>query len=244
MKEAQIKFERENLEGVIPVGTYLSDAARRMGVYWDTEESEETDFFIVKVTKGGELLSAPTNTETERLSIERRNAGERLAEHAKIEKPGEIVIMTTEKKVEEKASYEVKKEEYRKEFEELPLEKKIASLVELEVIALSETFSFVINSPYLIFGKIVDVLAEFGWKIEDEAKKQSRPAEHHANEEPSVTESKKDTAPESSIKADDHTGDSKPSVKESVVTGESKPSIKEDGEDDAPGEKESPPPSV
>ena len=87
--------------------------------------------------------------------------------------------MITQKNEENKPETEEENnEEYRKEFEELPLEKKIASLVELEVIALSETFSFILNSPYEIVGKVMDVMAEFGLKLEDEDKEAKRPKEH------------------------------------------------------------------
>jgi hypothetical protein len=201
MKEeiVEIKFEREDRDGIVAVGTYVSEAARRLGIelgseqFGDDEAAE--DFLVVKIIKGGEFLSAPTQLEIEKLTDERRATGERLASHAKIERPGEIIVMSTEKKVEEKPSEEKIKEDYRKEFQELPLEKKIASLVELESIALSETFAFIINSPYLVVGKVMDVLAEFGWAMEADAKKQSRPAEHHSEEPPppSVTEEKKTT---------------------------------------------------
>ncbi len=183
MKEVEIKFEREDRNGIVAVGTYLLDAARRLGIELESEEFGETEFFVVKVTSGSELLSAPTNTEIELLSAERRGQGERFANHAKIERLGEISIMTTEKKQEEKPADEERKEEYRKEFEELPLEKKIASLLELEAIALGETFSFVINSPYAIVGKVMDVLAEFGLKMEDEAKNETRPEEHKSKDD-------------------------------------------------------------
>ena len=176
--EVEIKFEREDRHGIIPVGTYLLDAARRLGIELESEEFGETDFFVVKISRGSELLSAPTKTEIELLSAERRAQGERFASHAKIEKSGEISVMTTAKKEEEKPKVEKDKEEYRKEFEELPLEKKIASLLELEAIALSETFSFVLNSPYKIFDIAMGVLAEFGLKMEDEAKNETRPEEH------------------------------------------------------------------
>lgn len=178
MQQAEIKFEREDLEGLVAVGTYLAEAARRMGIDLATEEFGEAEFAVVKISKGGEFVSAPTKTEIENLSAERRAGGERFAEQAKIERSGEIIIMTTKKQEEEKPEYEAKREAYRKEFEELPLEKKVASLVELESIALSETFSFIINSPYKIVGKLMDVLAEFGLKMEADAKKQARPAEH------------------------------------------------------------------
>jgi hypothetical protein len=137
----------------------------------------------VRISRGSELLSAPTKTEIENLSDERRAGGERFADHAKIERAGEVTIMTTKKQEPEKPEYEAKREAFRKEFEELPLEKKVASLVELESIALSETFSFVINSPYKIVGKLMDVLAEFGLKMEADAKNQARPAEHRAAED-------------------------------------------------------------
>jgi len=191
MQQAEIKFEREDLEGLVAVGTYLAEAARRMGVELATEEFGETEFSVVKIGKGSELLSAPTRTESENLSAERRAGGERFAEQTKIERTGEITIMTTKKKEEEKPEYEAKREAYRKEFEELPLEKKVASLVELESIALSETFSFVMNSPYKIVGKIMDVLAEFGLKMEEDAKKQTRPEEHQTagnDNQPSVSQ--------------------------------------------------------
>ncbi|MDQ3062294.1 MAG: hypothetical protein M3R14_05450 [Acidobacteriota bacterium] len=181
--EVEIKFEREDRNGIVAVGTYLLDAAKRLGIELQSEEFGETEFFVVKVTSGSELLSAPTKTEIELLSAERRGQGERFACHAKIERFGEINIMTTEKKQEEKAADEEKKEEYRKEFEELPLEKKIASLLELEAIALSETFSFVINSPYKIFDIAMGVLAEFGLKMEDEAKNETRPKEHKSKDD-------------------------------------------------------------
>jgi hypothetical protein len=181
--EVEIKFEREDRSGIVAIGTYLLDAAKRLGIELESEEFGETDFFVVKVTSGSDLLSAPTKTELELLSAERRGQGERLANHAKIERLGEISVMTTEKKQEEKPAEEEKKEEYRKEFEELPLEKKIASLLELEAIALSETFSFVINSPYKIIDMAMGVLAEFGLKMEDEAKNETRPEEHKSRDD-------------------------------------------------------------
>ena len=73
-------------------------------------------------------------------------------------------------------------EQYRKEFAELPLEKKIANLVQLETIALGETVSFIINSPFKIADKLMDVMAEFGFKKEEQQKEAARPAEHKAKE--------------------------------------------------------------
>lgn len=179
--EVEIKFERENISGVVPVGSYLFDAARRLGVEVECERRGESDSCAMQVTQGGELLSEVTTAEKEHLTSERRKNGERLACQAKFERTGEIVIMTTEKKEEEKPSEEEKYEAYRKEFEELPLEKKVANLLQLEAITFGETVSFVLNSPSMIFGKIMDVMAEFGLKMEDDAKKATRPNEHHSD---------------------------------------------------------------
>ena len=176
--EADIKFEREERTGVIPVGTYLFDAARRFGIELECEVFGEREDCLVHILKGKELLSDFTKLETEHLSEIGRQNGERLARQAKIEKAGEIVIMTKEKVQEEKDAAKEKQEQYRKEFEDLPLEKKIASLMELEGIALSETFSFVLNSPYKIAEKVMDVMAEFGLKFEKEAKEATTPNEH------------------------------------------------------------------
>lgn len=243
MNEVEIKFEREERDGIVPVGTYLSDAASRLGIDLAGEQFDEENFYVVKIIKGGELLSAPTKEEIEKFSDAELKNGKRLANHARIGKSGELIVMTTEKKAEEKPREEERREQYRKEFEELPLEKKIASLVELEAIALGETFTFILNSPYKIVGKIMDVMAEFGLKLEDDAKKQSRPEEHqpadpsvsednngNQNAAPSVSEeSVDDKAAEPSI-GEEGAGnkDAAPSVGEDNQNQEGEPSVSED----------------
>lgn len=179
MEDVEIRFSRENLEGLVPVGTYLSDAMRRLGVPSDEpcDLATNTHHCVVTVTEGGDLLSPLTSLETKFFEEESAQQGKRLACQAKLERPGEIELMTEEKKVEEKTP-EVESDEYRKQFTELPLEKKIADLVRLEAITLGETVSFIVNSPYKIFEKIGDVMAEFGMKLESQAKQAKRPAEH------------------------------------------------------------------
>lgn len=192
MSEAEIRFERENREGLIPVGTYLSNAAGRFGIRFkeDCVPAEGSHCCEVEIRKGAHLLSEPTVAEHEFFKG-RDRGNSRLACHARIEKSGDITIMTTETKTteepEEKSEHEKRTEEFRKEFAEMPLEKKIASLVRLEAMALSETVSFVINSPYLVFDKMLDVLAEFGLKKEQTEREAARPQEHsetNATEKP------------------------------------------------------------
>ncbi len=190
MTEAEVKFEREERDGIIAVGTYLFDAARRLGIEIseECERRGENDSCAVTVTKGGDLLSETTQAEIEHLSAERRKNGERLACQAKIEKSGEVCIMTKEKVVEEKPETEAKTEEFRKEFEKMPLEKKVASLLDLEMITLGETVSFIFNSPSEVVSKIMDVMAQFGRQKEDETKEATRPEEHKTEEKTEETE--------------------------------------------------------
>jgi ferredoxin len=183
MLEAEVKFERENREGLVAVGTYLIDAARRFGIRFDDVclPADGLHYCSLAVSSGSELLSHETRLETEYFATNDRMTNERLACQVKIEKPGEIVIMTKEKEQESKGESETaadKSEEYRKAFAEMPLEKKIANLVQLESIALGETVSFIINSPFKIADKVVEVMAEFGFKKEEREKEAARPAEH------------------------------------------------------------------
>lgn len=62
------------------------------------------------------------------------------------------------------------KSKFEKEFEALPLEQKIAQLMRLEAVTLSETFTYVVNSPMKVVEKVGDVITEFGAKIEREAR--------------------------------------------------------------------------
>lgn len=181
MSEIEIKFERENRDGIAVAQSYLIDAARRIGVEITCERLGLTDDCAVTIKSGGELLTEPTKAEKEVLGDERLKKGERLACQAKLEKAGEITVLTAEKKKEEKTEAE-EAEEYRKKFAELPLEKKIADLVRLEAIALGETFNFILNSPSNIVSKVMDIMAEFGLKLDKEAKDAQTPDEHKAQE--------------------------------------------------------------
>ena len=182
MRETLVKFEREEQEGLVAVGTYLIDAARRFGMKMSddpVEEAEGEHSCSVFISSGAELLSDETKVEREHFAVVGRKPNERLACQTKIEKPGEVTIMTKEKSTKTTAAEDKDaSERFRKEFEEMPLEAKIASLVKLEVIALGETISFVANSPFKVFDKLMDVMAEFGIKKDAEAKDAARPQEH------------------------------------------------------------------
>src|SRR5690348_4719837 len=103
MSDVEIKFEREALEGLVPVGTYLGDAMRRLGVR-DVEPCDvpaNVHSCAVEIRSGGELLSPMTAAESEFIGSDKQKSNERLACQARIERPGELVVMTKEKKKEE-----------------------------------------------------------------------------------------------------------------------------------------------
>jgi len=183
MAEVEIKFEREKREGVVAVGAYLIDSAKRFGIRFEDVCVPESDvhYCSVVVTSGSNLLSELTKVETEHFALHGRKKNERLACQVKIENPGEVVVMTEEKAKDpapKTSATEDKNEQYKKEFAEMPLEKKIANLVQLETIAFGETVSFIINSPFKVADKFMDVMAEFGFKKEERQKEAARPREH------------------------------------------------------------------
>ena len=192
MSDVEITFEREGLNGLVAVGTYLGDAARRFGVKFDEECTPAATPHVcaVIVSKGSDLLSPLTAAETEHFETSGRRANERLACEAKIIQPGEISIMT-DKKTEETKTGEAQTDKFQEDFEALPLDAKFARLIKMEAITLGETFSYVINSPMKVLEKVGDAMAEFGMKIEKEAKKATRPAEEHAGSEQKGASDKK-----------------------------------------------------
>jgi hypothetical protein len=193
MKEVEVKFERENLIGIVPIGTYLFDAAKRIGVKIENCRQEDNfDDYVFTVTKGKEILSETTKAEMEHLSQERRNKGERLARQAKIEKLGEISVMTAEPKAKPTPT---EFETFVKDFEKLPLNEKVSKLLELEQITLGDTFNYILNLPYTIGEFVRDQMAEFGYKKEEEEKKAKQPNEHNTEKvaEENVEETKKKT---------------------------------------------------
>jgi ferredoxin len=178
MSDVYVRFTREGLSGTVAVGSYLCDVMKRLGIRTDNNCDRTTEFHDCELTisAGTELLSELTAVEREHFAGQGRTNDHRLACEARIIKPGEIEIMTNEK---EQTTTETaaEKDRLQEEFEALPLEKKIANLVKMEITTLGETVSYVVNSPMKVVEKVGDVIAEFGMKLEREAKKASRPKE-------------------------------------------------------------------
>ena len=182
MADVEVKFEREGNEGVVAVDSYLIDVMKRLGVAKcePCEHGNKVHNCSVSIPSGIDLLSELTATETEHFASNGRRTNERLACETKVERPGEITIMTQETKT--AAPKEPAKDKFQAEFEALPLEEKISKLFKMEAVTLGETISYVIDSPMEVFRKVGDVMADFGRKIEEEAKKATRPGEPQAAE--------------------------------------------------------------
>src|SRR5262249_41272156 len=104
MADVEIKFERENLDGIGAAGEYLVDAMKRFGV-WPEQACvipEKVHFCAVQITGGADRLSKPTGEETAYFEEHGSEKNERLACQVVIEKAGEVTVMTKEKKEEAK----------------------------------------------------------------------------------------------------------------------------------------------
>jgi hypothetical protein len=66
---------------------------------------------------------------------------------------------------------ETAKNRFQSEFEALPLEEKLKTLLRLEATTLSETFNFAVNEPMKVVEKFGEVVADIGRKVEEEFKK-------------------------------------------------------------------------
>lgn len=203
---AEIRFEPSGREGLVAEGTYLSDAANRLGIFFEPECGRGEDGVIhgctIRVLQGAELLSAPTQEEIDNLSEEARVKGERYSCSARIEREGTLVVEILEKEEPQKDEEEVKEErfqEFRKEFSELTLNQKVGKLVQLEAITLGDTFSAILNLPYTIGDQVMGVMAGFGLEMDKADREAKRPKEHAeaspeaaAQEDEIVTEENKE----------------------------------------------------
>lgn len=57
------------------------------------------------------------------------------------------------------------------EFEALPLDQKISQLMKMEVVTLTESFNYVVQSATKAFEQAGDAIQDFGVKVEAEVKK-------------------------------------------------------------------------
>jgi ferredoxin len=176
-----VEFVPDGRHGVVAEGTYLWDAAKRLGLRLpaECEGRGECDTCAVIVREGATLLSGLTGAERTRLSPERLAAGERLACQTKIERAGDLVLEPVPVTVRQETAEEVK-QDLRAEFREMPLTQKLATLVELEAIAATQTFKAIADVPVSYFEKGLDYVVNFGRARARRERQARRPAEHVA----------------------------------------------------------------
>ena len=179
------KVGDESRSGLIAEGTYLWDAAKRLGVRLpaECEGRGECDTCAVIVEQGATLLSALTSSERERLSPERLAAGERLACQTRVEHGGDLVLRPVPVTERAETTDEAVKD-FRKEFKEMPLQKKLSTLVELEAVTAFQTLGKIADLPFALFEKGLDLMAGRGRTLTQREHEARRPAEHRTEQPP------------------------------------------------------------
>jgi ferredoxin len=173
----EIKFEPNGPSGLVAEGTSIMDAARRLG--FQIPDCGECDgACAVKIITGATLLSALTDGERQQLSTERLAGGERLACQCKVERGGELVLKLVAQTERPRTAQE-KTRDLKKEFSELPFERKIAILVQLETIAVTQAFDSIADASVSLGKKIFDSVATDSGRAKQnqpESPKEDKPA--------------------------------------------------------------------
>lgn len=167
-----ITFEPSGISGVVAQGTYLIDAARRMGAPLGagcTAGKGECPACVVSVKAGADLLSSPSQVEEKQLGSEQLGQALRLACQVKIENHGDVVVMAAARPQAPPA--DDTEAELLKKFSALPITKKLATLAQFEVITMSQAFDTAIEKPLA-----------FGSKTFDKFMNRKRAAQHQAEE--------------------------------------------------------------
>jgi ferredoxin len=154
-----VTFEPSGISGIVAEGTYLIDAARRMGASLGsgcTAGRGECPACVVSVKTGADLLSTPSAAEEKQLGVEHLDQAYRLACQTKIENHGDVVVMVST--VTPHRTPTDDEAELRKKFGSLPLSKKLATLVQLEAITMSEAFDSAIEKPLAFGAKTFDAV--------------------------------------------------------------------------------------
>jgi len=158
-----VTFEPSGVSGMVATGTYLIDAAKRLGAPVGVgcmRGKGECSTCVVKVNTGADLLSVPGSIEQTFLTQQQLDQSLRLACHVKLEGDGEVVVRIVRRQP--SAQPTAKPDQVAKEFGSLPLEKKIATLLQLEAITVSEAFNAAIDKPLAYGVKAFDRLSGRG----------------------------------------------------------------------------------
>jgi len=157
-----ITFEPSGIQGLVAEGSYLIDAAHRIGVSLGagcTAGKGECPACLISVKTGSHLLSAPSNAEEKQLGEVLLNDSHRLACQVKIENPGDLVVSISTRTARAASGVNIESE-LTKKFGDLPLTKKIATLLQLEAITMSEALDSAIEKPFSLGSKAFDTIIQ------------------------------------------------------------------------------------
>jgi ferredoxin len=159
----EIIFEPAGGNGLVAEGTYIWEAAKRLGVGLtaDCNGRGECDSCTVTIERGADLLSPASSAEVKLLGLDRLCGAERLACQAKLEKQGGIVVRLTPIR-----EAEPKQSEAGKSFRGLPLKEKVGALIELEAV----TITGALNSLRGGYHSLIDKFLNLTPQTENEAK--------------------------------------------------------------------------
>lgn len=165
------------LTGLVAEGSYLLDAANRMGVRLPAEcgGRGDCDTCAVVVEEGADVLSARTESEQRHLGVERLEAGERLACQARFVRSGSVAVRPVPVMMREETTEETAKD-FKEEFRRLPLRKKLATLAGLEAEMAYETVVRAVDLPFELFGKGLDLLGGRGRRLAQAERERRRAA--------------------------------------------------------------------
>jgi ferredoxin len=154
-----VTFEPSGITGLVAQGTYLIDAAKRMGAPLGagcTAGKGDCPACVISVKSGADMLSAPTSMEGKLLGPDGLNKSLRMACQTKIEGHGDIVLMATAYRPQAAAPNVNLPSDIEKKFGELSLNQKIASLLKFEAITMSEALDAVIQKPLAVGTRAFD----------------------------------------------------------------------------------------
>ena len=154
-----ITFEPSGISGLVAQGTYLIEAARRMGAPLGAgclAGKGDCPSCVVAVKAGAGLLSPPTGIENRILGATGLSDSLRMACQAKIEGQGDIVLMATAYRPQETVPPVDLPSDIEKKFGELSLHQKIAALMKFEAITMSEAFDAALKKPIAVGTRAFD----------------------------------------------------------------------------------------
>ncbi|HEV8370061.1 MAG TPA: 2Fe-2S iron-sulfur cluster-binding protein [Pyrinomonadaceae bacterium] len=154
-----VTFEPSGISGLVAQGTYLIDAAKRLGAPLGggcTAGKGECPACVISIKSGADLLSIPTSAESRVLGVEGLNDSLRLVCQVKIEGQGEIVLAVTTHRNRPGAPAVDLSSDIEKKFGELNLNQKIAALLKFEAITMSEAFDAALQKPLALGTRAFD----------------------------------------------------------------------------------------